>query len=271
MLSQAARAASPSGLRAVARAWAARSGGAPAFSATPPPSFSSWARQAGLRSPYRRDIDPEVALYGLIGANVAVFGAWRASDARPALRSALTRHTVSSPSAILAGRPWTLLTAAFSHRDTTHMLINMVTLFFFGGSVGRRYGGRRLIGLYLAAGVAGSAAQAGADAARCASRPPGFRWDACISAAPGCLGASGAVNGILALSILANPRATVLVYGILPVPAFILGGLYVLQDLRGASRGGGGGGGGVAHWGHLGGAAVGAAVWAARVRTGRWW
>ena len=64
---------------------------------------------------------------------------------------------------------------------------------------------------------------------------------ACISLFPGALGSSGAVNGVLALFALANPQATVLVYGILPVPAFILGGLSVLQDLRGVCGGGEGG------------------------------
>jgi len=79
---------------------------------------------------------------------------------------------------------------------------------------------------------------------------------ACISLFPGALGSSGAVNGVLALFALANPQATVLVYGILPVPAFILGGLSVLQDLRGVSGGGEGGcrgGGGRGFWGPRGG------------------
>ena len=257
-------------------AWATRSTFPPTAS-----SFSSWARQAGVRAYTggggggRGNIDPDTALYGLIAANAAVFGAWRLADSRPALRASLSRHAVTSPSAVLQGhRPWTLLTSAFSHRDTGHLLVNMITFYFFGGSVGRAFGGRRLVGLYLAAGLAGSLAQVGADVLRCRNRfsKPGFLREACISAAPGCLGASGAVNGILAVSILADPRATVLVYGILPVPAFLLGALYIAQDLRGARRSGnGGGGGGVAHWGHLGGAAFGAVVWAARVRTGRWW
>lgn len=240
----------------------------------PSAAFASWARQAGMQSYQRRgDLDPQTALYGLMGLNVAVFGAWQVSNTRRDLRSFLAKHAIVSPGAIADGRVWTLVTSAFSHRDFSHLLVNMITLYFFGGSVARTYGGRRLVGLYLAAGAAGSAAHSAAGAIQCARRHPagGRPRAACIALSPGALGASGAVNGVLALSILANPRATVLVYGILPVPAFILGGLYVLQDLRGVSGGGGGGHGrGVAHWGHLGGMAVGVALWVLRVRRGKW-
>lgn len=245
--------------------------------------FSSWVRAAGLRHQgggrgpggfTGRSVDPDTALYGLIAANVAVYGAWTASAGRPRLRDGLSTHATVSPARVTS-RPWTLLTSAFSHKDASHLLVNMVTLFFFGRSVARSYGGARLLKLYAAAAVAGSAAHCAAARVSCARRygdsPPAIKA-ACVNLAPSALGASGAVNGILALSILAAPRATVLVYGVLPVPAALLGALYVAQDLRGAAResGGRGGGSGIAHWGHLGGAAVGAAVWAVRVRTGRW-
>jgi len=68
----------------------------------------------------------------------------------------------------------------------------------------------------------------------------------------------------------------VLLWGILPVPAALLGAAFVFQDVLGAFRDidgrygrGGSGGGGVAHAGHLGGAAVGALAWAA-LRRRRW-
>ena len=77
------------------------------------------------------------------------------------------------------------------------------------------------------------------------------------------MGASAAVNGVVALSCLTWPTSTVLLWGILPVPAALLGAAFVFQDVLGAwrdidGRYGRGGGGGVAHAGHLGGAAVGA-------------
>ena len=98
----------------------------------------------------------------------------------------------------------------------------------------------------------------------------------CVQRSPGALGASAAVNGVVALSCLTWPTSTVLLWGILPVPAALLGAAFVFQDVLGAFRDidgrygrGGSGGGGVAHAGHLGGAAVGALAWAA-LRRRRW-
>lgn len=50
---------------------------------------------------------------------------------------------------------------------------------------------------------------------------------------PPALGASGAVNALVVFSVLLQPYATVLIYGILPLPAFAFGGLWLFYDLRG--------------------------------------
>ena len=51
---------------------------------------------------------------------------------------------------------------------------------------------------------------------------------------PGAMGASGAVNSLVIFSVLLQPTATVLIYGILPLPAFVFGGMWLFYDLRGA-------------------------------------
>lgn len=51
---------------------------------------------------------------------------------------------------------------------------------------------------------------------------------------PGALGASGAVNACVIFAVLVQPTATVLLYGIIPLPAFLFGGLWLLYDLNGA-------------------------------------
>ena len=43
-------------------------------------------------------------------------------------------------------------------QDTMHLLGNMVGLFFFGREVGRAFGGRALLALYVAGGIGGGAA-----------------------------------------------------------------------------------------------------------------
>ncbi|MFZ9975024.1 MAG: rhomboid family intramembrane serine protease, partial [Vulcanococcus sp.] len=62
------------------------------------------------------------------------------------------------------------------------------------------------------------------------------------------IGASGGVMAVLAVFIWFYPRQTVLIWGILPVPAWALGVLYFVIDLQGATHGGGK----VAHMAHLG-------------------
>ena len=61
-----------------------------------------------------------------MGANFGVFLLWRA-DTGLALRNFTTSWT-----AVKAGRVHTLVTAAFSQRDTMHLASNMIGLFFFG-------------------------------------------------------------------------------------------------------------------------------------------
>ena len=67
------------------------------------------------------------------------------------------------------------------------------------------------------------------------------------------VGASGAVMAVLAVFIWYFPRQTVLLWGVLPVPAWALGVLYFFSDLQGAASGGGH----VANVAHLSGAIFG--------------
>jgi rhomboid-like protein len=50
------------------------------------------------------------------------------------------------------------------------------------------------------------------------------------------LGASGAVNAIVMFSILLNPYATYLIYGVVPAPAWALGIGWLAYDLYGATK-----------------------------------
>lgn len=55
-----------------------------------------------------------------------------------------------------------------------------------------------------------------------------------MARSPPALGASAAVNAVVLLNILMYPKSTVYIYAVLPVPAALLGLLYIGGDMFGA-------------------------------------
>ncbi|HEX5580216.1 MAG TPA: rhomboid family intramembrane serine protease, partial [Gemmatimonadaceae bacterium] len=49
-------------------------------------------------------------------------------------------------------RPWTIVTYMFLHGSFTHILFNMIALFFFGPRVEERLGSRQFTSLYFLSG-----------------------------------------------------------------------------------------------------------------------
>ena len=183
--------------------------------------------------------DPEKVLWGLIIANASVFLLWRGAP------HFCSQHFVVSNESILR-RPWSAVGAAFSHNNLMHFGANMISLYFFGRDIAMLFGGKRLLYLYLAGGIAGSIAH-------CLWYSSSSRYFS-----PGALGASAAVNSIMIVDILLFPTRTILLYGFIPVPAALLGGLWLYRDVDGSLSGHGSL---VAHAGHLGGAAMGLLFW----------
>lgn len=121
-----------------------------------------------------------------------------------------------------------------------HLVFNMLTLWFFGREVEAVTGKAEFIRFYLTAIVVAGLAWLTAEQ---------------INGQPARLmGASGGVMAVLAVFIWYYPRMTVLIWGVLPVPAWALGVLYFFSDLRGAATDTGN----VAHVAHLAGAVFGA-------------
>lgn len=215
--------------------------------------FSISSSRSWTRGPW----DPDRTLYGLLGANVVGWTLWGFAP------EFMYRHaTVSAESAWR--RPWTLVTSAFSQRDTSHLLVNGLGLYFFGRHVGACFGGRKLLGVYLAGAVAGSLAHALQAEYRASQRSA--PWAKRAERSRIALGASAAVNAVVAMSLLEAPYASIYIYGILPVPAFLFGVGYLIWDLAGAS--GRLGSDGIGHLSHLAGAAAGAAAFFAITRRG---
>jgi membrane associated rhomboid family serine protease len=159
----------------------------------------------------------------LIAANVAVFLVQWAVPG-------FTGPLLLVPALVLE-RPWTLVTYMFLHGGILHIVFNMLALYWFGGRVEERLGGRQFVTLYLISGIGGALLSFATP------RVP-------------ILGASGAIMGVMTAYAKYWPRQRFYIYGVLPVEAWLLVTIYVILDISGA---GGLGGAGIAHFAHLGG------------------
>lgn len=139
----------------------------------------------------------------------------------------------------------TILTSMFMHASWMHIIGNMVYLLIFGDQIEDEMGHLRFLLFYLLAGVAACFAQI-------YSEPN--------SIVP-CVGASGAIAGVLGAYLMLHPRNPVrvlVIRSLVVMPAwFVLGLWIVMQVLSHANRSITGGHSGVAYTAHIGGFAVG--------------
>ena len=136
--------------------------------------------------------------------------------------------------AMIPVRPWTLITYMFLHGGLTHILFNMLALYFFGSRVEARIGSRHFIWLYLISGIAGGLLSL-------VFTPRAF-----------IVGASGATLGVSFAFAYFWPRDRIFIWGVLPVEARWLVIIYAAVDLFGGFSGAQTG---IAHFAHLGGIA----------------
>ena len=140
---------------------------------------------------------------------------------------------------------WELVTYGFVHdsHNPWHLVFNMLAIWFFGREVEEIMGRAEFFRFYMTAIVlAGIAWLVSVQVGQPLQAPRMFL-----------VGASGAVMAVLAVFIWYFPRQTVLLWGVLPVPAWALGILYFVSDVQGAASGGGN----VAHVAHVAGAIFG--------------
>lgn len=127
-------------------------------------------------------------------------------------------------------QPWTIVTSMFIHSPFTywHVLGNMLTLYFFGSYLIGLIGEKKFLFVYFVGGLLGNAV---------------FLLLEPFSRVIGASGAVFAVGGALAVL---RPRTTVLLFGIVPLPLWVvvIGGFLVISP-------------GVAWQAHLGGLVLG--------------
>lgn len=191
----------------------------------------------------------------LILLNVGVFMLWQAAklDHFTSLEWMVDNFTVSFDG-LAAGRWWTLITSVFSHNWFLHLLINLLVLRSFGSLLERVLGPWRLLRIYLFCGVVASLCHCLVSA-----------WVLGEPNLPA-VGASGAIAGMVLLFSLMFPRETILLFGVIPLPAMVGAVLFIGLDLWGLSRQAGGGGLPIGHGAHLGGAFAGIAYYVFALR-----
>lgn len=168
-----------------------------------------------IQSRIDRRLPKNWLFYGIIGANALVFAAWQYAD------SSLQRFRDFGPTAFMLKnfasswanvlRPWTFITSCFSHRDASHIFVNLFSFYFMGQAAMSVLTTSRFLGLYLVAGIAGNAVQLLSDlvTSDLRGRPP-FS-----------VGASGAISGVLTFFAMAFPRQSLLLFAVVPVPAAV--------------------------------------------------
>jgi membrane associated rhomboid family serine protease len=133
--------------------------------------------------------------------------------------------------ALVLSRPWTIVTYMFLHAGFTHILFNMLGLYFFGPRVEDRLGTRQFTVLYFLSGISGAL------------------LSFFLAPAAAVVGASAGVFGVMLAFAHFWPHEPIYIWGVLPVPARILVLVTAALSLWSGFRGGSG----VADFAHLGG------------------
>ncbi len=192
----------------------------------------------------------------LIAANLAVFiyqyfylpkGPVYLIHALGVIPHDLFDSPAAGPNALLPA-PLTLVSAMFIHGGWLHLLGNMLYLWIFGDNVEDRLGHGRYLAFYLACGVIAALVHAAVFAQ---SKVP-------------CVGASGAISGVLVAYLLFFPKARVstlfvifIFIKIVRLPAAVLLGVWIVLQILGGMESLSSAAGGVAWFAHIGGLAAG--------------
>jgi membrane associated rhomboid family serine protease len=195
--------------------------------------------------------------YLLIGLNIVVFVFFQGSGSDQQFTYAYS----TVPAEIIEGRDitggylqptpipvyGTLITSMFMHGGWAHLVGNMLYLWIFGDNIENRLGHLKYLLFYIFCGLIASLSHVFATSF--------FSPDNMLIPS---LGASGAISGVMGGYLFLFPRNRVHVFlgrGIVPVPAFVALGIWIVfQVISGMGMlGGQQSGGGVAYAAHIGG------------------
>ncbi|KAL6051048.1 Rhomboid family intramembrane serine protease [Balamuthia mandrillaris] len=208
-----------------------------------------------LAVPQRNTLGGAFVIYSLLAINAGVFYMWREMP-----EYWMMENFTTSWENLYKDRPFTLLTAAVSHRDLSHIAFNSMGLYFLGAPLISLIGPVRFLAIYAAAGICGSLGHLYYTRYfKYRNRSYWYHEHA--------LGMSGAVTAFCTMFAILLPHETLLIFGVIPTPAWLAGLGFIALDAYNAyhnpnSR--------ISHSGHLGGALVGAlyGLWYLRRNAG---
>lgn len=119
---------------------------------------------------------------------------------------------------IRSGEQLRMLSSGFLHVDIMHLAFNMFTLWCFAPVVTSWLGTFSFVLIYFGSLIFGSLLTM-------LFHKNDYNYRA--------VGASGAVTGVLYSAILLQPDMTLGIYGIIPIPAYLFGILYLLYSIYG--------------------------------------
>jgi membrane associated rhomboid family serine protease len=119
---------------------------------------------------------------------------------------------------IRSGEQIRMLSSGFLHADMTHLIFNMLTLWFFAPVVISYLGDFSFLMIYFGSLIFGSLLTMFFH-----KDDYGYR----------AVGASGAVTGVLYSAILLQPDMMLGIFFVIPMPAYIFGILYLLYSIYG--------------------------------------
>jgi membrane associated rhomboid family serine protease len=199
-----------------------------------------------IRRPFRYSYNS--AAFYIIGINLLVFVLQN-------LSRTLTYYLCLTPASIFRGWVWQFVTYMFVHdtRVWTHILFNMLALFFFGTQVERRMGSKEFVLYYLLTGALSGAFS--------------FLFYWFTGSGAYILGASGAIFAVELAYATFFPDSVIYLWGLLPLraPVMVLGytALELVSSLTARQSG-------VAHLTHLAGFGFGWIYFLLRFRANPW-
>lgn len=120
---------------------------------------------------------------------------------------------------VLDGKFYVFLTSIFLHGDASHLILNMIALFFFGRVIEQGMGRKKFLTIFFISAIVGNLAVMVAALL-------GFG-----SAAIPTIGASAAIFGLVGTGMLVKPFEFVFYPYLIPIPLILVALIYTLYNL----------------------------------------